>query len=702
MATVLASIALQVSASVWVSGASAKNEILVGLKRTGVKVSVCQTPEQAVQKAEDGSAVMLLCEGQAEQPQAISQSLIDDAKAKKLRLYIEYAKLPGKGDPKQRTCQWERAIVSSTIFGNELDQKRILTIHATPFIEQAASNPWIVIGRVAGFDSAVFGIPKTSWPLLYEFEPGILVCTTKLSRFDEARFAPVQAWQQVWVHVLKYLSLPSSRLSIEPSVRPSYSKSQKLKAGAERAAAKRAREWFKNAKLLIDLSWQNQYAEAAKFNDRVVPFGALGSRITGDGSFGVMEGFSSSMDASGFQPERWWVRADCNGETAMTFALSEDPAERKIGQNIADYLMLRSIQSQAERADLNSPVCGLIGWNNVARYWGSLDGYKVFYGDDNARAMLGVMAAAGALSEDKWDEPLLKCLLGNLRTTGKKGFRTDRLEQDDILKNGWKHYWNQEPVNNAPHFEAYLWACNLWAYHKTMFKPFLERTLEGLKTTMETDTKNWRWGGGTIELSRMLLPLAWLVRVDDSMEHRKWLADISDKLIALQDESGAIQEKLSSANRDYFGAPQSNEEYGTTETPIIQENGDPLADMLYSCNFAFLGLNEAYCATKEPRYRQACDKLANFLCRIQIKSKRHPELDGGWYRAFDYRNWDYWGSNGDAGWGAWAIESGWTVTWISSVMEMRQRKTSLWDITKGSRIRRLMPKIQPTMLPYEG
>ena len=144
---------------------------------------------------------------------------------------------------------------------------------------------------------------------------------------------------------------------------------------------------------------------------------------------------------------------------------------------------------------------------------------------------------------------------------------------------------------------------------------------------------------------------------------------------------------------------ESNEEYGTTETPIIQENGDPLADMLYSCNFAFLGLNEAYCATKEPRYKKACDKLAQFLCRIQIRSKSHPELDGGWYRAFDYRNWDYWGSNGDAGWGAWAIESGWTVTWISSVMEMRQRKTSLWDLTKESKIRRLMPKIQPAMLP---
>lgn len=642
---------------------------------------------------------MLLSESESSSPQLVTQSLLSEARTKRLKLYIEFAKLPGAGDQKTRTCQWERAIVASNVFGETLSEKRILTIHASPFIEQSSLQPWISIGRVAGFDSAIFGIPKTTWPLLYELEPGTIVCTTKLSRFNTARFAPVQAWQEAWRHVLKYIGIPVADLIIEPSVRPSYKRDETLRAGSERAAAKRAREWFKNAKLLIDPSWEQQYADAAKFNDRVVPFGALGNRISGDGSLGVMEGFSSSMDERGFQPERWWVRADCNGEAAMTFALANNQREQKIGEYIADHLMLRSIQSQQERADLNSPVCGLIGWNNVAKYWGSLDGYKVFYGDDNARAMLGVMAAAGALKKDQWDEPLLKCLLGNLRTTGKKGFRTDRLEQDDILRNGWKHYWNQEPVNNAPHFEAYLWACNLWAYDKTKFEPFYERTLTGLQTTMATDTKNWRWGGGTIELSRMLLPLAWLVRVDNTAEHRKWLAEIADKLIALQDESGALQERLSSANRDYFGAPQSNEEYGTTETPIIQENGDPLADMLYSCNFAFLGLNEAYCATKDAKYKKACDKLAQFLCRIQIKSKSHPELDGGWYRAFDYRNWDYWGSNGDAGWGAWAIESGWTVTWISSVMEMRQRKTSLWDLTKGSKISRLMPKIQPAMLP---
>ena len=63
--------------------------------------------------------------------------------------------------------------------------------------------------------------------------------------------------------------------------------------------------------------------------------------------------------------------------------------------------------------------------------------------------------------------------------------------------------------------------------------------------------------------------------------------------------------------------------------------------MLYTCNFALLGLHEAVAATGDPELKAAEDKLAEFLCRIQIRSERIPYLDGGWFRAFDYKQWDY-------------------------------------------------------------
>ena len=85
--------------------------------------------------------------------------------------------------------------------------------------------------------------------------------------------------------------------------------------------------------------------------------------------------------------------------------------------------------------------------------------------------------------------------------------------------------------------------------------------------------------------------------------------------------------------------------------------------------------------------------------RIQVRSEAQPSLDGGWFRAFDYERWEAWGSNADAGWGAWAIESGWTQAWITSVLAMREMNTSLWDLTKNSQIERHFPKQREEMLP---
>ena len=69
---------------------------------------------------------------------------------------------------------------------------------------------------------------------------------------------------------------------------------------------------------------------------------------------------------------------------------------------------------------------------------------------------------------------------------------------------------------------------------------------------------------------------------------------------------------------------------------------DPVSDLLYTSNFALLGLHEAARATKNASYAEAENKLANFLVRIQAKSGQaaQPELDGAWFRAFDYHKWE--------------------------------------------------------------
>jgi len=116
-------------------------------------------------------------------------------------------------------------------------------------------------------------------------------------------------------------------------------------------------------------------------------------------------------------------------------------------------------------------------------------------------------------------------------------------------------------------------------------------------------------------------------------------------------------------------------------------------------NFAFLGLHEAAAATGDKFYSDAEDKLAEFLCRIQIRSETHPELDGGWFRAFDFKRWEYWASNGDAGWGAWSVESGWSQSWITAVLALRQMDISLWEFTKNIRIEEQFSPMREQMIP---
>jgi hypothetical protein len=243
-----------------------------------------------------------------------------------------------------------------------------------------------------------------------------------------------------------------------------------------------------------------------------------------------------------------------------------------------------------------------------------------------------------------------------------------------------------------------MWACYLWLYDKTGYKPLLQKAKEAIRLTMEAYPDKWKWTNGIQqERARMILPLAWLVRIENTEEHRRWLDEVVEKLLSNQMECGAIREELGGAGGSY-GRTASNKAYGLREAPLIFENGDPVADMLYTSNFAFFSLNEAAHATGNKKYKIAVDKLSDFLTRIQIKSSRHKDLDGGWFRAFDYNRWDYWASNADVGWGAWSTLTGWIQSWIVSTQLLVERDNSYWELTKKSMINKHMPETVKIMM----
>ena len=93
--------------------------------------------------------------------------------------------------------------------------------------------------------------------------------------------------------------------------------------------------------------------------------------------------------------------------------------------------------------------------------------------------------------------------------------------------------------------------------------------------TLKVYPDGWRWKNN-LERAHMLLCLAWLVRADDTPEHREWLGRVANDLLKWQSPSGAIYEIVADTGGGHYQIPQSNEAYGTTETPLIQNNGDPL------------------------------------------------------------------------------------------------------------------------------
>ena len=61
-------------------------------------------------------------------------------------------------------------------------------------------------------------------------------------------------------------------------------------------------------------------------------------------------------------------------------------------------------------------------------------------------------------------------------------------------------------------------------------------------------------------------------------------------------------------------------------------------------------------------------------------------VDGAWFRAFNYRNWDYWASDADAGWGRISTLTGWIQSWIVTTQALMEMNTSYWDLTSDSSV----------------
>ena len=59
-------------------------------------------------------------------------------------------------------------------------------------------------------------------------------------------------------------------------------------------------------------------------------------------------------------------------------------------------------------------------------------------------------------------------------------------------------------------------------------------------------------------------------------------------------------------------------------------------------------------------------------------------------------------TSADLGWGAWSVEAGWGPAWTAATLALRERKTTMWEMTATSRIRAQLPRVRAEMSKNDG
>ncbi len=654
--------------------------VFTSIQKSGALVQHATSLAAAIKQARQGDGILVL--GSIQKPQALTSALLREIAVKDLKVFIEYPYYLANEQPEIKKITLERGVIAGKQIP-QLDSMAILSINDHPFYAYPDQpHTYAYIAKVAGFDKAEYGILDTErFPFLFR-KQNVLVSGIQISNWLDARFGPFHYWETLWQYILNYVGINTPiKWPTNATVQPSFAKEEKITRADYLKAVERGSTWYLNSKLLIAENWKHLVDSFTKKNGEGVVFPPVSDNMNiGNGRYGILEGHASYINKDGSQPIRWWIRGDCQAETAFALSaasrLLNKPEYDSIAINLLNYLYKTSNLRQGERNDPQSPSFGLIGWATTDP--------DAYYGDDNARVLLGTIGAATHLASSEWNHYIIEGILGNFRTAGVHGFRGPWFRDAAMQKTTWQALGNRNIINIHPHYESWLWALYLWLYDKTQYEPLKQKAKEAITITMNAFPE-WKWTNGIQqEYARMLLPLAWLVRVENTQQHRDWLKLVALTLLKDMDSCGAIKERLGFKGMGRYGKILSNAEYGTKEAPLIAEYGDKVTDLLYTINYASFGLNEAYAATQDSTYKNAVDAIRDLFVRIQVHAPTHRDLDGSWFRAFDFGRWEYWASNADSGWGPWGTQTGWTQSWVLNALITGLKNTNYWDTTKST------------------
>ena len=456
-------------------------------------------------------------------------------------------------------------------------------------------------------DINVSEIPHNKWRLWY-YDKNRLVCSFHFADFVKSRFVPFKAWCGILKLILKHLGVEQVELP-----KPYYTLGY---GGDTLETFNRGMKWFDGCDILLD-----------------------------DGRKGVEEGLKHTIYPYGEQERTKNVRVDCVGEVAgayfFDYLLNKNEKSFEVFNNLYDFIF-NKMQVNGGKFD------GMLRWTECA--------WHVTYADDTGRAILGALFYMMYTGDYK--------MLPNIERS--LDFLVSLTGTDGLIEHGINCFWLSDKkveemrskATNQPmaHGNAYYCAVLLLAYMLNKKQIYLTTACKGLESMMKNFPNTFREISETEEICRLIFPLACLYHVTGLEKHKNWLYLVCEKLSKYRHKSGGYLE-IDTGYTAFRSRTQG------TESSMLADNGNEIAELLYSLNWLPLGFSYAYYATGDKVFMDLWEDISKFMTSAQIVSD-DKTIDGAWARALDLKRMEIYGMPHDVGWGPFCIESGWTVAEI--------------------------------------
>ncbi|ALC91376.1 hypothetical protein AM500_17400 [Bacillus sp. FJAT-18017] len=377
-----------------------------------------------------------------------------------------------------------------------------------------------------------------------------------------------------------------------------------------------------------------------------------------DGSLGVYENVHSIRSEISKD-----LRPDCHAHTALLFYLYGEYTKEKKWTDLSANLLAYLFEEGYQDTDPDSVTYGFWKWFQSPK-----KKPDQIFSDDNGWVALVLLYLYRKTGKEEYKERGLLTAYALLNTQNKNGLRPECIREKELLDNGTSFFKNSTAASMNPHFESIVHAAFIQAYIVSKDERFKQAAYQGSLELLKNKENLKYMYSKTAGYSRFLLSLTQMYAISKDETIRRGLDEVIEYLSANQHEQGGIEE---SDNPD-------PERYGFEDTGVFQFNNEGIADQLYTNNFLVMNAWEASKATGDPAIKDLHEKLVSFISDIQITSAK-KEFDGGWMRSFHLERGEYFGNNGDTGWGAYVIESGWTNAIILSGLLLSEMNQSLLD-----------------------